>query len=111
MAEADCRERHQRFRASQAGPDVAACGFDRWAKDTTPSPEATLILMESVHQIWKILESAPTKQRAVVFLRFSKDLKVAEIAERMSISQAAVKVHLFRAVQGIRKALRRARHI
>jgi DNA-directed RNA polymerase specialized sigma24 family protein len=73
--------------------------------DMSRSPEATVIFTESVRQIWKIAESAPAKQQTALFLRFSKDLKVAEIAEVMSISEAAVKVHLFRAVQGIRKAL------
>jgi len=86
--------------------DVATA--DRWAMDRTRSPEAAVIFTDRVRKIWKIAESAPSKQQTVLFLRFSKDLKVAEIAEVMCISEAAVKVHLFRAVQGIRKALRRA---
>jgi RNA polymerase sigma-70 factor (ECF subfamily) len=101
--------RHKPSQMLRNAAPIDLANADRWAPDRTRSPEATVIFMESVRQIWKIAESAPLKQQTVLFLRFSKDLKVAEIAEVMCISEAAVKVHLFRAVQGIRKALRRRR--
>jgi RNA polymerase sigma-70 factor (ECF subfamily) len=100
--------RHKPAQMLRNATPIDVAGADHWAMDHTRSPEATVIFMDRVRQIWKIAESAPSKQQTVLFLRFSKDLKVAEIAEVMCISQAAVKVHLFRAVQGIRKALRRA---
>jgi RNA polymerase sigma-70 factor (ECF subfamily) len=100
--------RHKQVQMLRHATSIDAAGADRWATDLTHSPEATVIFMDSVRQIWKIAESVPSKQQTVLFLRFSKDLRVAEIAEVMSISEAAVKVHLFRAVRGIRKALRRA---
>ena len=100
--------RHKPAQMLRNATPIDVAGEDSWATDRTCSPEATVIFTERVRQIWKVAESAPSKQQTVLFLRFSKDLKVAEIAEVMCISEAAVKVHLFRAVQGIRKALRRA---
>jgi RNA polymerase sigma-70 factor, ECF subfamily len=101
--------RHKPAQMLRNATPIDAASADGWAMDRNRSPEATIIFMERVHQVWKIAETAPSKQQTVLFLRFSKDLKLAEIAEVMCISEAAVKVHLFRAVQGIRKALRRAR--
>jgi RNA polymerase sigma-70 factor (ECF subfamily) len=101
--------RHKPAQMLRNATPIDVTAADRWATDRSCSPEATVILMERVRQVWQIAESASSKQQTVLFLRFSKDLKVAEIAEVMCISEAAVKVHLFRAVQGIRKALRRAR--
>jgi RNA polymerase sigma-70 factor (ECF subfamily) len=97
--------RHKQIQMLRHAIPIDVAGIEQRPTDMSRSPEAAVIFTESVRQIWKIVESAPPKQQTVLFLRFSKDLKVAEIAELMSISEAAVKVHLFRAVQGIRKAL------
>ena len=100
--------RHKQIQMLRHAIPIDVAGIEQRPTDMSRSPEAAVIFTESVRQIWKIVESAPPKQQTVLFLRFSKDLKLAEIAELMSISEAAVKVHLFRAVQGVRKALRRA---
>jgi RNA polymerase sigma-70 factor, ECF subfamily len=75
--------------------------------DLKPSPETQVVFEERLRHIWKAVELTSAKQRTVFHLRFVEDLECHEIAERMGISEGAVKVHLFRAVQAVRKTYRR----
>jgi RNA polymerase sigma-70 factor (ECF subfamily) len=75
--------------------------------DLKLSPEAQIVFQERLRQIWKAVESTSAKQRTVFRLRFVEDLECHEIAEKLGISEGAVKVHLYRAVQAVRETHRR----
>ena len=70
------------------------------------SPEAVLLLNEQIQAIWQAARFASMQQLTAFRLRFVSDLTTVEIAGIMGISEGAVKGHIFRAVQTIRKVLR-----
>ncbi|HMR48780.1 MAG TPA: SigE family RNA polymerase sigma factor [Arachnia sp.] len=55
----------------------------------------------------RALAELPKAQRAVLVLRYFEDCTVAEVAERLGMSEGTVKSHSFRA----REALRRSSHL
>jgi RNA polymerase sigma-70 factor, ECF subfamily len=71
------------------------------------SAEAKTVLKEEVEAVWAATANLSEKQRTVFLLRFVEDMDLAEIAAATHISEGAVKVHLFRAVQSVRKKMRR----
>ena len=66
------------------------------------------VTQEQVQAIWEATESLSQKQRTVFLLRFVEEMSMAEIAEAAGTTEGAVKVHLFRALQTIRRRLRRS---
>ena len=87
-------------------PSIEAIVQDCLMDETYPSPEATAVHQDAVRVIWKAAERVSPKQRLVLQLRFAQDLELAEIATVMGITHGAAKVHLFRAIQSIRRILR-----
>jgi RNA polymerase sigma-70 factor (ECF subfamily) len=75
------------------------------------SPEAALLLNEQIHAIWHAAQFVSMQQLTAFRLRFLSDLTTLEIAGVMGISEGAVKGHIFRAVQTIRKVLRSSRSV
>ena len=61
------------------------------------TPETALERRENVHQILKLVQRLPDEQREALMLQYVEDLKIAEIAEAMSKSTAAVNSLLQRA--------------
>jgi RNA polymerase sigma-70 factor (ECF subfamily) len=102
--------RSQRVRFWSRSTHMDPLSIDESLPDSKPSPETQVVFQERLRQIWKALELTSAKQRTVFHLRFAEDLECHEIAERMGISEGAVKVHLFRAVRAVRKTHRRQRH-
>jgi RNA polymerase sigma-70 factor (ECF subfamily) len=70
------------------------------------SAEAKAVLSEQVKAVWSATAVLSEKQRTVFLLRFVEEMDTAEISAATGISEGAVKVHLFRAVQSIRKRIR-----
>ena len=70
------------------------------------SAETKAVMKEQVESVWAATATLSEKQRTVFLLRFVEDMDTAEIAAAAGISEGAVKVHLFRAVQTIRKRMR-----
>ena len=70
------------------------------------SPERTAVLREQVEAVWAATETLSPKQRTVFLLRFVEDMDLLEIAAAMGLTEGAVKVHLFRALQAVRKRMR-----
>jgi RNA polymerase sigma-70 factor (ECF subfamily) len=69
------------------------------AAETVPHPD-------SEHdELYRALASLPGNQRAAVFLRYCHDLSAREIADRLGISPATVRVHLWRGRQRLRAML------
>jgi RNA polymerase sigma factor (sigma-70 family) len=79
------------------------------AKEDNPrirSPETLLLVEERIQAIWRAAKFVSVQQLTAFRLRFVNDLTTFEIAGVMGISEGAVKGHLFRAVQTIRRAVR-----
>jgi RNA polymerase sigma-70 factor, ECF subfamily len=56
-------------------------------------------------QLWSAIRGLPSRQRTAVALYYVGDLKVAEVAMTMKISEGTVKRHLERARETLRKKL------
>jgi RNA polymerase sigma-70 factor (ECF subfamily) len=56
-------------------------------------------------KIKEIVDGLPEKCREICELRFYKNMKQQDIAEKLSISTNTVKVQIHRAIQKIRKVL------
>jgi RNA polymerase sigma-70 factor (ECF subfamily) len=73
------------------------------------SPEERASERQQVAAIWSALDRLSGRQRTVFLLHFLEEMNHAEIEAATGISRAAVKVHLFRAVQAVREKLGNAR--
>ncbi len=73
--------------------------------DPRSSAEQGMIAKEQVTKVWRIAQKLSPQQREVFTLRFAEEMSLAEIALATGTSLATTKVHLFRAVQTVRKAL------
>ena len=71
--------------------------------DSSAAPDQTLIEKEGRSLVEQIVEQLPEKQRTVIQLRDVEGKEYKEIAEIMQISEADVKVSLFRARQKIKE--------
>lgn len=69
------------------------------------SPEKVMEQAESSHLIQEALSDLPVRQRRVFILRHLQGLRIREIAKTLGISEGTIKIHLFRAVQSLRKRL------
>ncbi len=72
------------------------------------TPEDRALLKEQVLSIWQACRNLPGRQRTVFLLRFVEDMDLLEIAAVTRMKEGTVKSHLFRALQSIRKRLRRS---
>jgi RNA polymerase sigma-70 factor (sigma-E family) len=55
--------------------------------------------------LWQRLQNLPSRQRAVIVLRYYEDLHEAEIADILGCSRGAVKSHAARALRALRVSL------
>jgi RNA polymerase sigma-70 factor (ECF subfamily) len=94
----------KRLNASAVNPvDIS----DR-IQDVGSTPEDRALLRERVLSVWQACRSLPERQRTVFLLRFVEDMDLLEIAAVTGMKEGTVKSHLFRALQSIRKRLRRS---
>ena len=70
-----------------------------------PSPEARLVSTEQGREISAAVERLPERQRAVFTLCHVAEHSTAEVSQALGLSEATVRVHLFRAVRKLRKIL------
>jgi RNA polymerase sigma factor (sigma-70 family) len=68
-------------------------------------PESEAVQWESRLEALAILERLPHRQRVAAALFYEADFSVADIATAMNISEGAVKSHLSRAREALRKVL------
>jgi RNA polymerase sigma-70 factor (ECF subfamily) len=71
-----------------------------------PSAESNLVRRQRFDAVRQAAESLPSRQQMAFVLRFDEEKGFAEIARLMNITEGAAKVHVFRAVQSLRKAVR-----
>ena len=72
-----------------------------------PSPEDRLVASERARQISAAVELLPERQRTVFTLCHVAEHSTAEVSQALGLSEATVRVHLFRAVRKLRKLLGR----
>ncbi len=97
-----------------AAPEEEEDGHD--AVDLAPdnsrsiNPDMPLEQKELRAALKKALLSLPPRQRAVFLMKHEEDLKLSEIAVALKISEGAVKAHLFRAVETLKKGMKGYRY-
>jgi RNA polymerase sigma-70 factor (ECF subfamily) len=74
-----------------------------------PSPEDALLTRERRASVAAAVDRLPDRQRTVVVLTHFEGYSPREVSALMGISEATVRVHLFRAVRALRKLLRSER--
>src|SRR4029453_16394853 len=72
-----------------------------------PSPGARLVARERAREISAAVELLPDRQRTVFTLCHVAEHSTAEVSQALGLSEATVRVHLFRAVRKLRKLLER----
>jgi RNA polymerase sigma-70 factor (ECF subfamily) len=73
--------------------------------DGGSSPEGAVLAKERVAAVWSAVETLSERQRTVFLLRFVEDLDLLEIAAVTGLREGTVKVHLFRALEALRKRM------
>jgi len=74
---------------------------------TEPSPEQRLVSGERAKEIAAAVEQLPDRQRTVFTLCHIAEQSTTEVSQALGLSEATVRVHLFRAVRKLRKLLHR----
>ena len=72
-----------------------------------PSPEQRLVSRERATEITAAVDSLPDRQRTVFTLCHVAEQTTAEVSQALGLSEATVRVHLFRAVRKLRRVLDR----
>ena len=72
-----------------------------------PTPEQRLVSRERATEITAAVDSLPDRQRTVFTLCHVAEQTTAEVSQALGLSEATVRVHLFRAVRKLRRLLDR----
>jgi RNA polymerase sigma-70 factor (ECF subfamily) len=70
-----------------------------------PSPEDRVLSTERAGHIAEAIEKLPDRQRAVFTMCHVAEQTTSEVSQALGLSEATVRVHLFRAVRKLRKLL------
>jgi RNA polymerase sigma-70 factor (ECF subfamily) len=70
-----------------------------------PGPEARLLSSERAREISAAVDQLPDRQRAVFTLCHIGEQSTSEVSAALGLSEATVRVHLFRAVRKLRRLL------
>ena len=71
------------------------------------TPEQRLVSRERAGEITAAVESLPARQRTVFTLCHLAEQTTAEVSQALGLSEATVRVHLFRAIRKLRRLLER----
>ena len=71
------------------------------------SPEDRLVSSDRARQISAAVEQLPDRQRTVFTLCQIAEQSTSEVSQALGVSEATVRVHLFRAIRKLRKLLER----
>jgi RNA polymerase sigma-70 factor (ECF subfamily) len=72
-----------------------------------PTPEQRLVSRERATEITAAVDSLPDRQRTVFTLCHVAEQTTAKVSQTLGLSEATVRVHLFRAVRKLRRLLDR----
>ena len=75
--------------------------------DRQPSTEDRLLNRERMQEIADAVDQLPERQRTVFMLSHFAEQPTSQISEALGLSEATVRVHLFRAVRKLRRLLER----
>ncbi len=70
-----------------------------------PSPEATLLRAERRAELLAAVDQLPARQRMVVVLSQFEGHATRDVAAMLDLTEATVRVHLFRAIRSLRRIL------
>lgn len=70
-----------------------------------PSPETTLLHAERRAELLAAVDLLPARQRAVVVLSQFEGHSTRDVAAMLDLTEATVRVHLFRAIRSLRRIL------
>jgi len=71
------------------------------------TPEQRLVSKERANEITEAVESLPARQRTVFTMCHLAEQTTAEVSQALGLSEATVRVHLFRAIRKLRRLLER----
>ena len=74
-----------------------------------PGPEARLVASERGRQIAAAVDKLPDRQRTVFTLCQLAEQSTSEVSQSLGLSEATVRVHLFRAIRKLRRLLEHER--
>lgn len=94
-----------REKSLEAAIEESSARLDRWLTAEQPSPSELAIRQEQVLRLAEALDQLPDDQRKAVELCHLKGCSVAEVAEQMQRSTAAVGALLFRGLKRLRELL------
>ena len=75
-----------------------------WRMRIAP-PEVQVLQEETIHEVQKLVQQLPEKYRLVVYLYYSADMKLTEIAECLHLSVNTVKTRLRKAKSLLKEKL------
>jgi RNA polymerase sigma-70 factor, ECF subfamily len=101
------RTRRLRWALPMSGPPNSVAPPEPAAQQ--PSAEERLMSSERAREITSAVEQLPDRQRLVFTLCHISEHTTSEISQALGLSEATVRVHLFRAVRKLRKLLERPR--
>jgi RNA polymerase sigma-70 factor (ECF subfamily) len=70
-----------------------------------PTPEQRLVSRERANEITAAVDALPDRQRTVFTMCHVAEQTTAEVSQALGLSEATVRVHLFRAVRKLRRLL------
>jgi len=94
--------RDEQGRSSAVRGQVAAGSVPGFGEQDSQSPQERLEHEERIAVVWRAIEQLPANQREAMLLRWRQHLPFDEIAAIMGLSQAAVQMHLSRALKVLR---------
>jgi RNA polymerase sigma-70 factor (ECF subfamily) len=97
------RARRQRWALPMSNQPESGMPSDPPASQ--PSPEDRVLSGERADRIAQAIEKLPDRQRVVFTLCHVADQSTSEVSQALGLSEATVRVHLFRAVRKLRKLL------
>jgi RNA polymerase sigma-70 factor (ECF subfamily) len=94
--------------ATHDGPGTSSSDRPRREPpDHQPSVESTLVSRERMKEIAAAVDELPDRQRTVFMLHHFGEQTTAQVSQALGLSEATVRVHLFRAVHKLRRLLER----
>lgn len=102
----DHRRRQRWWRRVVDDRDDADAGLVERQPAREPDPGDRLSEAQTMTRVWDAVRRLSPQQRAAVVLSVQEQLSTAEIAAVLECSEPTVRVHLHRAVQALRKALK-----
>jgi RNA polymerase sigma-70 factor (ECF subfamily) len=97
--------RLHRSRAPVTFDSIAAAQASEHLSDEADAPDDAYLHGERQDRLRSLIGNLPPMQRAVLVMATQENLSHAQIAQRLGISASTARVHLFRAIAGLREAV------